>query len=178
MTKTLGSRANASLILAHVKQHSYMRKWSRYCPGDNYFHRREVGEYVIEEVILNIPDGWKYLGSGWSRDAFLGPDGVVYKVARSGRYQSRSTALNCSRSEAKFYKANCEKARSIGLRLAACRLLNNSVLAMEYVPHDKTKTVVWADITKAEIHLGLSDLHTGNVAMDENGVLTIIDYAA
>lgn len=40
------------------------------------------------------PDGWKHLGSGWSRYAFLAPDGVVYKVGYN--YVNRDERHNIS----------------------------------------------------------------------------------
>lgn len=180
MTQTLvGSKSNASLILAHVKEHAFMLRWSNYCP--NYWSHKTVREsYDASEAIANLPDGWKYLGSGWSRDAFLGPDGVVYKVARGvGRSKQRTRALQCSYSEARCYREKAEKVAALGWRLAASRLLNNSVVAMEYVePHPTDQFIDWKDMLIIERELGFGDLHSGNCWKDVNGIKTIIDYAA
>jgi hypothetical protein len=41
----------------------------------------------------DAPEGWTKLGSGSSRTAFLGPDGLVYKVSgRGDSYQNRAEA--------------------------------------------------------------------------------------
>lgn len=40
-----------------------------------------------------VPEGWKLLGAGSSRTAFLGPDGLVYKVPSWGdTFQNRNEA--------------------------------------------------------------------------------------
>lgn len=178
MTKTLGSRSNASLILAHMREHSYVLRYSRYFPEQSFYHKRLSESYVIEEALVNLPEGWKYLGSGWSRDAFLGPDGVVYKVARNfGLSRARSQALACSYSEAKTYKEKHQLAWEHGFRLAECKLLNNSVIAMEYVSKSGRHQLDWEIMMQLEIILGLADLHSDNCWLDEDGIPTIIDYA-
>lgn len=179
MTKTLGSKSNASLILAHVKEHSFMARWSVYDPT-MYLHKQVREVYDISEAIANLPEGWQYLGSGWSRDAFLGPDGVVYKVARGvDRSWQRTRALQCSYAEARCYKEKAAKAAALGWRLAASRILNNSVIAMEYVkPHPTDQFIEWQEMLRIERELGFGDLHSGNCWKDINGIPTIIDYAA
>ena len=186
MTKTLGTRSNASFILAHVRQYSYVNKWSRlwmYQSSPGRYRtardRKELirYEYCIDEAIANLPEGWTYLGSGWSRDAFLGPDGVVYKVTRRCSDGSpNASARQCSLREIGYYQKHAEKAKRFGYRLAACRLLNNSVVAMEYVK--KAKSLTWTEFSEVSGKMGLSDLHDDNVWRDENGVITFIDYAA
>lgn len=179
MTQTLGSKSNASLILAHVKEHSFVAQWSLYTPT-LWSHKQRREAYDISEVIANLPDGWQYLGSGWSRDAFLGPDGVVYKVARGvDRSAQKTRALQCSYAEARCYREKAEKVAALGWRLAASRLLNNSVIAMEYVkPHPTDQFIDWEDMLMIERELGFGDLHSGNCWKDINGIKTIIDYAA
>lgn len=126
---------------------------------------------------------FELLGNGWSRDAYLGPDGVVYKVARGAADRNLSPVerkayqrrLVCSESEAMFYKSSAEKISESGFRLAACRMLDD-VLAMEYVKRFGHVND-WNDIATIEEKLGVDDMHPGNVWKDENGVITLIDYA-
>lgn len=36
----------------------------------------------VERIPEVLPEGWKYLGRGISREAYLSPEGVVYKIIR------------------------------------------------------------------------------------------------
>lgn len=146
----------------------------------------EIAAFLFEWITVyrerHVPY-FEILGNGWSRYAYLGPDGVVYKIARGvedrniGRPERRAyqRRLVCSESEAMFYKSSAEKISESGFRLAACRMLGD-VLAMEYVkPFGYVND--WNDIETLERTLGVDDMHGGNVWKDENGVITLIDYA-
>jgi hypothetical protein len=176
-TKTLGSRSLATLIRSYVKEMTYELKWSRI---DEWGMRAPVEKRVrscIEcDAIDNPPEGWEFLGEGWSRMAFLGPDGVVYKVAKDARASEWSSISTLSQNfkEHKVYKSRSQEFLDNGCRLAACRLLNNSVLAMEFVEN----CGMVPDMYTVAQRVGLSDAHSGNVWLDRNGIPTFIDYAA
>jgi len=87
-------------------------------------------EDTWDEIVEGMPEGWKFLGSGCSREAFLSPDGVVYK--REPHTAGMVSTNNAN--EYAFYKSNSETIA--GFRLAACYLWENNVLAMEYAKDD------------------------------------------
>lgn len=179
-TQTLGTRANASLIRAFVLENSWERKFSSIRPWIMQRPPKErVYRYWEHEEFDSIPppEGWTYLGSGWSRIAFLGPDGVVYKVAKKVESAySKRTGMTCNATEAKRFKNDSVKVQSSGFRLAMSRLLWPSVIAMEYV--EKVKEVDWRVCERVERATGISDLHPENLWIGPDGMVTLIDYAA
>jgi hypothetical protein len=80
-------------------------------------------------------------------------------------------------SEAKRYREMADKVAKHGFRLAPCRLLYSSVLAMEYVPEPEVK-LEYHVISQINRLTGVNDLHSTNVWADANGIPTLIDYAA
>lgn len=42
----------------------------------------------------DLPEGWTYLGTGVSREAFRGPDGNVYKIGQSSVNETEATLSN------------------------------------------------------------------------------------
>lgn len=184
MTKTLGNRKNASIALALVREFRKESIVVRYRIGSPEWMKRVPVKDRKQEWVqwddfgkYPLPEGWTFLGMGWSRVALLGPDGFVYKVTKEQLPSDRrvSSSKECNRKESDNYRRLSEKARSAGFRLAACRMIYPSVLCMEYVEKNGLISVdVCFDIEHA---LGLIDLHDGNVWLDHNNVPTIIDYA-
>lgn len=79
-----------------------------------------------------LPEGWKYLGSGAYRSAYLSPTGVVYK--RMHEFGSQDN----NRNEEQRYREHKDSVK--GFRLAACRYFkSNKILAMEYVKDDRSE---------------------------------------
>lgn len=130
----------------------------------------------------SAPPGWKYIGQGCYRAAYLSPDGVVYKVQNDGRYSYQSNA-----GEAKKYRTLYLTRRvPEGARLP---LLRNFVIegadtvnAMDFVgptlskydgpDYQKYSAVV--RLLAWELRIG--DMHHGNVAVDEKlGLVVPID---
>lgn len=187
---TLGTRKNASFILAHVKAHEYTismsypraewNRWRGQMAGGIPVEQQKPRVWRENDAPENPPEGWRFLGQGWSRYAFLGPDGVVYKVCRktdgsgSNRY---GESLLMNRSEARRYKEMADKVAIHGYRLAPCRLIYSSVLAMEYIP-EPDKKLHYSVMSKITRLTGVSDLHSTNVWADPDGVPTLIDYAS
>ena len=157
---SIGSRANARTILRY---------------------------YLESDYSCNpIPKGWEELGSGISRTAYLGPDGVVYKCGED--YAN----LNDARTSARCRKMNMPK----GWRIPLVHYFGNvtvkeypeddfSVIAME---HGKGghKRECWKkncprrycsckDAEFAESYFGLTDIHEGNFT-NYRGIKTIIDF--
>jgi len=143
-----------------------------------------------EQPEKRSPRGFKFLGAGWSRNAFLGPDGFVYKKPKQydGEGGTIKYGIACNKSEAERFRVMSDSLKEAGydkVRLAKCRLFKSvNVLAMEYVQGIK-EDWNWTEMNKLNqshginglYRLGLDDLHTGNAFLDSNGVLVIIDYA-
>lgn len=190
MTKNT-TQENALTILRYVRENTYTIRWSyiNYRPGFKTWTGKvvPVKDRLRKETVYDAtdypPEGWTFLGAGWSRLAFLGPDGKVYKVAKVANGWSGNTALGQSRSEAERYKQMCEAVQKAGARLAPCTLYYNSVLVMEHIPRPET-LMDYAEIRALTNALkdagveGINDLHDTNVWRDSNGIPTIIDYAA
>jgi hypothetical protein len=124
----------------------------------------DTGEY------LHTPEGFRFLGCGAYRMAFLGPDGVVYK-------REFFDDTHCNEGEAAFYITAPEVD---GFRFAACALLGD-VLAMEYVEDDGSEC--WDSADKAAKWMremcGYSDVagKHGYNWFGVNGVCVITDYS-
>lgn len=105
-------------------------------------HADTIAAFDTYEDNEDVPnDSWTFLGSGCFRNAYLGPDGVVYK--------REHTSADCNRGEAKMYAEHKDNPAFEGFRLAACTLYGE-VLAMEFVkdnwdsmlPHPCAKKMV------------------------------------
>lgn len=131
-------------------------------------------KYYVEAD--GIPEGWKFLGKGWSRFALLGPDGKVYKVTDGGE---GSGAEDCSISEAQRWINDCERARSLGVHLARSYWHADArVLTMEYCPKGRDIDDSWeSSETSLLRQLGINDCHKGNAWYDQSNRLVVVDYA-
>lgn len=92
----------------------------------NAAHAETIANFDTYEDCEDAPEGFKFLGSGCYRNAYLGPDGVVYK-----REHTADDAV-CNRGEVKMYEEHKDNPTFEGFRLAACTLYGE-VLAMEFV---------------------------------------------
>lgn len=140
-------------------------------------------------------DGWTLIGQGAYRTALLGPDGVVYKV----QHDSDAWHGEPSENEQEWlnfasYGALIFSETSGRVRLARSYYWpEHNVIAMEYVPVGSEAITLNGDsvFAKRVYHNGsdkllgevrriadLQDLHGGNVWFDQNGILTVVDYAA
>jgi hypothetical protein len=175
MRKSLGSITHAKVI-ASIPIFWETRRYSVYCPASLYRHRRIEEIQVVD--IDYIPEGYKYLGHGVSRMAFLGPDGVVYKrpYEQPDNYGYNYSVNNCV-NEAKFYGYNWERFREAGIYLVPCRWFSSvKVLAMEHVDKAKEFDTV-PDVFARLSGLGIWDIHRGNVWIDSKDRLVLVDYA-
>jgi hypothetical protein len=126
----------------------------------------------------NIPNGWKELGSGCFRTAFLAPDGIVYKVeARGGHYNPI---------EYQVFLAFADKMPE-GVSLSPCFFYGNGVLAMELATGDETEWGLPTELRQEIIRItrdndidglgAIRDLHGGNCRRNADGSWTLIDYS-
>lgn len=122
--------------------------------------------------IAPLPSGFKHLGTGGFRSAFLGPDGVVYKREWGCSYEM-------NQAEAETYEARCLSVPE-GLRLAECYLYD-TVLAMEYVKDDGSTPQKWENVLAWTKFMGLVDCSfLGKRRMNwhsVSGVVVLTDYS-
>jgi hypothetical protein len=175
MSKSLGSVEHARTV-ASIRITWYEVRYSVYDPTDRWYHKRETAQTRFDED--NVPEGFKYLGHGASRMAFLGPDGVVYKRPYGGDEWDRDHSIRNCVSEHQFYRSRWKDFRAAGVYLAPCRWFPSvSVLAMKFVPKAKPYHVrndVYAILQK----LNIWDIHDGNVWIDDRDRLVLVDYAS
>ncbi len=131
---------------------------------------------VIHEATRAYP-GWRYLGSGISRYAFLSPSGVVYKVAKADFYTSHNeNEHKAATGVRKLLKLNVPSAKRMRDYIAVpeTRIFASGVLAMEYLgdeeQHDGGPAI------KCFKHLGIGlDTHPGNLRRTPDGKVAMID---
>lgn len=139
------------------------------------------------DLIQQAPDGWRRLGEGCYRVAYLSPDGVVYKVqhyyAEPGQYQSQS-----NKGEAEALRKYWLKKMPKGCRLPRWgffELDGRGVIAMErfnktlshYSQYNDPGSRYWILVEHLQgVLCDVYDLHGGNMAVDEeNQKLVPID---
>jgi len=150
----------------------YIREWVRAEQGD--------WESAYDSP-RHAPAGWKYLGQGCFRAAYLSPDNVVYKVQHyAGTGQSNFTEYR------KYNRLRLEHKLPEGARFPLLQhfaLANgDGVNAMDHVGPTLNKytgddyhkhSSCLADISR---QLRLWDMHHGNAAVDvERGLIVPID---
>lgn len=125
----------------------------------------------------NVPDGWKYLGCGVSRVAYLGPDGMVYKVGNR----------QCNDSEAKAAAWFKDKFGPIPGTLIPDFIHHDevgtpqqSVIETVYLPPDETYDS--EDMSRRRrwfirklMKCGLTDSHGMNIYFYRN-LITCVDW--
>jgi hypothetical protein len=121
-------------------------------------------------------DGWKLLGEGCSRSAFLSPAGIVYKIC----HYSDDVA---NHAEIKNYKM----LKSCTLKY--CRIAETTmyevdaraVIAMEYIHINDIYSCSEEDLfsIKHELYViaKIYDIHEENVGIDSDGTFVVFDYA-
>lgn len=128
------------------------------------------------------PKGWKRIGSGISRTAFLGPDGAVYKVEQY--YDPENFQSNAG--EAETLRNHLLTRLPLGCRLPRYtyyELDGRGVMVMEYfeklvtkVPNGTLERSRYTNLARELMRiLRLEDLYGSNLAVDHDGTLVPID---
>jgi hypothetical protein len=125
--------------------------------------------------------GWKFLGEGSERRAFLGPDGLVYKMAKYGEnYQS-------PREVVKVWELRGQEIPEWLFIPRSYYSAEFNVTVMEYAEGDKPSSdcdyrcvcdneTCWRKRAKwIKDNLGLIDVHGDNVVILEDGRLALVD---
>lgn len=175
MSKSLGSVQHARVV-ASIPIEWYEVEYSHLRPKDHYYHKMKDRKVVFDQT--NVPQGYKYLGNGASRMAFLGPDGVVYKRPyEEGKWGANHAISNCMQEQA-LYRAKWREFRAKGVHLARCRWFPSvKVLAMEFLPKAKDYDTL-PNVYSILQSLGIWDVHGGNVWIDDKDRLVLVDYAS
>ena len=127
-----------------------------------------LAEDEFADWIGPVPDGFRYLGSGAYRHAFLGPDNVVYK--RDVHDYTEDEGGNLSE-----WATYCDESKVLpeGVRLAVTALYG-TIIAMEYIP---TKSPMLPAETRHKIiNMGVWDCYGNNVRV-KDGMVVLTDFA-
>jgi hypothetical protein len=126
-----------------------------------------------------VPEGWKFLGNGDSREAYLGPDRMVYKVPR----------LDFEQSEQEHARVWRIRRTKLPEWLVIPKVYFHSptgISVMEYM-EGKMPGWCWGEcscgtpvcwlkrLTWIEANLSVYDVHTENVLILADGRIAIID---
>lgn len=150
----------------------YIREWAR-----EEQRAKNLGSYALPR---EAPAGWKYIGQGCYRAAYLSPDRVIYKIQITpGRWCGQSNAEEYKR----WWELRLRYRELDGMRWPLVNLFefgeNDDVNAMDYVGKtlsaydgpDRQDYVTTAQ--RCAWHLSLSDMHHGNLAVDEQRKLLV-----
>lgn len=153
--------------------------------------------FNIDHECVEMSEGWAFLGAGCSRNAYLSPEGVVYKVGdgEANRLEVRNShrlRARAGKSELwRIPRANIHHVRNTS---AETWPASRYVVAMEFVPSSDRSfhCAKWfgSDYAKcncgqtpcidehrqvARRMFGISDLHDENVIVGQDGKFWIID---
>jgi hypothetical protein len=120
-----------------------------------------------------LPKGFRLIGRGYFRDAYMGPDGFVYKILDPGcedpikQYQQDV--------EIQAHDRLAHERREInGNTWRVARMAKyGGVIVSEYVPIAVEVSDYECD--EAEVLFEIGDVHSENVRMSEDGEYVLID---
>lgn len=146
-----------------------------------YRNQRSKGDYWDNPGPV-APEGWKRLGSGCYRTAFLAPSGTVYKV------QNNPTSYQSNESEAETLRGLMFRKLPKGCRFPRYQLFmvgeGEGVMAMERMTSLLRDYGQWGEKDRRVRNLKnklvdalyeLWDLHDQNVGVAEDGAVVPID---
>jgi hypothetical protein len=157
----IGNRGDASYIREWVRDEQYASDNTYTCP-----------EWA--------PEGWKFLGRGCYRAAYLSPDGVVYKVQHAtGLYQGQCNWAEYKRYN--FLRFSHKMPEGARFPLIQCFRFSggDDVNAMDHVGPALSRYSGGDYRTYSNCYkrvarlLGLWDSHDGNAAVDEKNKLVV-----
>ncbi len=145
---------------------------------------------------IPLPKGWRYLGHGMYRAAFLSPSGVVYKVETGNRISRMQS--NVSEYERILELRFSDDVKETGVIIPKAWLYSVSgrdIIAMEYMDGEWASgyhsmdecdcagrfgdMCAWSQFITLESRLGMSDIHEGNaVFIPAQKAWALIDLGA
>lgn len=139
--------------------------------------------------VTGAPEGWKYLGSGSYRTAYLSPSGVVYKVQ-----QDPGCSYQSNRGEWDTYRRlyyTCKMPKHSRLPKMGFFPMGSTVgvIAAEFIPkectwyrvlkNDKGEEYMFSDVVRAvRDATRIGDLYGENVRLDANNMVVPTDIAS
>lgn len=162
MTSRLSPEAVYDIL--HPMKQFVMEYQDMMAQQENWVEKPDVYKGMI------MPQGWTYLGSGMFRDAFLGPDGWVYKIGNdwsNEREVFNSVALML------------ESDSSIMFPYAE-DVWDFYIIRCEYISGE-TPSNDYRIMSRLEKHIAnvsnyrLNDVHAGNILLLPEGTPVMID---
>lgn len=138
----------------------------------SWWYRHNLRPMDSFEMADNIPNGWRYLGAGRDKVAFLGPSGIVYKAGN---------LIPCEKETINIQNAKPLK----GWHIPQAYLWTNknfkkyeeeyAIISMEYIPGS-------SDLPNYRYyqvgdHFGLRDLFWDNIKMTHDGLYAVVDWS-
>lgn len=149
-----------------------------------------IRDWYVEEYAKpwgqreDCPEGWRLLGGGLFRKAFLSPDGVVYKVQHNYKYSGQTNEGEWE--TFKRMRLECRMPKGVRLpRMYYHALDGRGVIAMEkmgrllreFSVYSEEGSSLWTRRAELCEITGMWDLHGENLALDETtSELVIIDW--
>lgn len=128
-------------------------------------------------------NGFAYAGQGAYRNAYLGPDGNIYKVDRNKAAGKQMTGYNYSE-----WVGLVNSLDLISLPISHNRVARFAlsqmyqvgswfILCQEYVPNSSTysEPLDYSEYRSIQDWFGITDLHGGNYRVDDEGNIVIVD---
>lgn len=152
----IGSEKNAKLIRDWVASSRNINNWN-------------IPEHVVHG---DAPEGWAYLGRGSFRSAWLGPDGVVYKVGhQKNSHQQEQEVEKIQECLEKKQLPGCRIPRASEWRfddgdeiVVSMEKVNGTTLN-NYLGPDREE--MYDFMLNVEKHFRLWDMHDQNIMVDE-----------
>lgn len=131
----------------------------------------EYAEIVKRQTVL--PDGWKWIGEGCHRIAFLGPDGVVYKKEIIPRGDNWSLGDGGNRSEYTTFVTLMDRGFSW---IPQFHLFENDIIAVQRLADLVTYKLSPENQKRyQEIMENANDSGYRNTGLDESGLIFLRD---
>jgi hypothetical protein len=126
---------------------------------------------LVDKQRSSYPPGWHYLGAGGTRDAYIGPDDLVYKVCTFSRdvRNTNDVELETFQLARKHKKPWCPKFA-----------MKAGVIIMPKYRHITSKETFDPDYIKKrrEVSILVRDTGWQNFGIDETGELILLDGGA
>lgn len=147
-----------------------------------------ITQWYYDGYVGDAPEGWKYLGAGVFRTAYLSPSGVVYKVQKSRAYSCQSNQGEWDAYRRLYY--TCKMPKHSRLPKMGFFPMDGGpgVIAAEFIPkqcgwyqmfkNDKGEQYCFADVVEAVQRVtNIGDLWGDNVRVDANNLVVPTDIA-
>lgn len=135
------------------------------------------GQWFDGFDLTQMPEGWKFLGSGISRWAFLAPDGWVYKFG--SRYANRNEVDAAQQlfpqQDSTLRIPWVEPVGDYGdFSVIRCEFMDGEWQDADDV-NSRAVRDMWRDLSRFLSRFSIGDVHYGNVCFVDGGTPAVID---